>query len=89
MARPLRIEIPGAFYHITSRQVIALNPVRAGLVSRPEEWNWGSFRALAGLDPGIPCLTDDSILLQFGKESKIAEKRFMEFVRAGLKVEAP
>jgi REP element-mobilizing transposase RayT len=30
---------------------VALNPVRAGLVSAPEEWRWGSYRALAGVAP--------------------------------------
>jgi putative transposase len=30
---------------------IALNPVRAGLCTRPEEWEWGAHRALAGLEP--------------------------------------
>jgi REP element-mobilizing transposase RayT len=30
-------------------QYIALNPVRAGLVRRPEHWRWSSHAALAGL----------------------------------------
>ena len=28
----------------------ALNPVQAGLVTRPSEWYWGSYRGCAGLD---------------------------------------
>lgn len=32
---------------------VALNPVRARLVARPEEWTWSSVRAhLAGTDDG-------------------------------------
>ena len=31
---------------------IVLNPVRAGEVSRPEEYRWSSYRATAGLSPG-------------------------------------
>jgi putative transposase len=29
---------------------IALNPVKAGLCDRPEDWPWSSYRATAGLD---------------------------------------
>ncbi len=33
---------------------VSLNPVRARLVSRPEEWKWSSVRAhLAGIDDGL------------------------------------
>jgi putative transposase len=29
---------------------IALNPVRAGLCDRPEEWRWGGHRTIVGLE---------------------------------------
>jgi putative transposase len=33
---------------------VSLNPVRAGLVARPEEWKWSSVRAhLSGLDDAL------------------------------------
>ena len=36
--------------HLTKAQgYIALNPVHAGLVRRPEQWRWSSHSALAGL----------------------------------------
>jgi putative transposase len=35
---------------------IALNPVRAGLCERPEEWPWSSYRATAGFDRYPPWL---------------------------------
>ncbi len=31
---------------------VVLNPVRAGMVKRPEQWRWSSFRATAGIDKG-------------------------------------
>lgn len=31
---------------------IVLNPVRAGLVERPEQWQWSSYRATAGHGEG-------------------------------------
>jgi putative transposase len=30
-------------------EYIHLNPVRAGLVSRPEDWRWSSYNAYAGM----------------------------------------
>jgi REP element-mobilizing transposase RayT len=36
---------------------IALNPVEAGIVERPEDWTWGSYRAQLLLDPPPPFLT--------------------------------
>lgn len=38
-------------YLVAALRYIALNPVAAGLVRRPEEWRWSSYRAIAGLDP--------------------------------------
>ncbi len=36
---------------------IADNPVKAGLVERPEDWRWSSYRATAGLERHPPWLT--------------------------------
>ena len=36
-----------------------MNPVKAGLCRRPEEWRWSSYRAIAGIDPGPPWLEVD------------------------------
>jgi putative transposase len=36
-------------YAITLCAYVALNPVRAGVVSAPEDWEWSSYRATAGL----------------------------------------
>jgi putative transposase len=38
------------------------NPVRAGIVSRPEEWLWSSYRATAGLED-VPSLLDAEFVL--------------------------
>jgi hypothetical protein len=34
------------------------NPVERGLVERPEDWKWSSFRAYAGGEPGVVRLND-------------------------------
>ena len=33
-------------------EYIHLNPVRAGLVSRPEDWRWSSYNEYAGMSAG-------------------------------------
>lgn len=35
---------------------VVLNPVRAGLVGDPADWQWSSYRACAGLDAPLSCL---------------------------------
>ncbi len=66
-----------------SRYVV-LNPVRAGIVERPEQWRWSSYRATAGQEKPHPCLTTDWILGQFGSKRLAAEKEYRKFVRAGI-----
>jgi putative transposase len=68
---------------------VVLNPVRAGLVKSPKEWKWSNYRDTSGYHKGIPCLTTDWILLQFGNKRKEALIRYREFVCAGLKEESP
>jgi len=59
MARPLRIEYPNAFYHVTARGYIHLNPVRAGVVETPEKYLWTSYNYCIGEKKGVPWLTTD------------------------------
>jgi putative transposase len=41
-------------HFIRAVRYVSLNPVRAGLVARPEEWKWSSVRAhLSGVDDGL------------------------------------
>jgi REP element-mobilizing transposase RayT len=58
---------------------IALNPVRAGVVSRPEDWRWGAHRHLT--DPTVPYgwLNVEEALSWFG-----GRHRYAEFVAAPL-----
>lgn len=65
---------------------IVLNPVRAGLVSDPTEWQWSSYHATVG-DALMPAfLTTDWLLALSGiAERGGAQRAYREFVRAGLK----
>ena len=44
-------------YGLTLSRYIALNPVRAGLARRPEDWPWSSYAVRAGLVKGPEWLT--------------------------------
>lgn len=66
---------------------IVLNPVRAGIVKEPGMWGWSSYRATAGYEKGIHCLTTDWILIQFDNEKVKAEIMYRDFVQNGLKEE--
>jgi putative transposase len=62
---------------------VVLNPVRAGLVERPEGWSWSSYRGTVGLNKPHRSLTIDWILGQMGKEKRGAVRRYRAYVREG------
>ena len=64
---------------------IHLNPVRAGMVQRAEQYEYSGHRAYLGLAPaGI--LDVDPVLRHFGAKKKVARKAYGEFVAAGMKL---
>jgi len=66
---------------------IVLNPVRANIVKDPKDYKWSSYQATTG-HKGIPCLTTDWILSQFGNKQK-ASRQYQAFVLSGIKAESP
>ncbi|MBU1043785.1 MAG: transposase [Candidatus Omnitrophica bacterium] len=63
---------------------INLNPVRAGLVKNPKEWEWSSFCGTAGIVSKVDFLDTDWILENFGRDKELAQKQYIEFVKAGI-----
>ena len=47
-------------------------------------WKWSSYRATAGLASVPEFLSTDWLLEQFGKNRRVAQKRYREFVRDGM-----
>jgi putative transposase len=60
---------------------IHLNPVRARMVERCEEYEWSSHRAYVGTNL-IPWLTTQPVLAQFSERAENARLLFQEFVAA-------
>jgi REP-associated tyrosine transposase len=58
---------------------IALNPVRAGMCDRPEDYEWSSFGAAIGRKPCPPFLAVASLISLFGTDSG-AQERLGAFV---------
>jgi putative transposase len=63
---------------------VALNPVRARAVENPNQWQWSSYQATAGLVQSHQCLTREWILLQFGSVLSSAEQEYRDFVNEGI-----
>jgi putative transposase len=119
MARPLRIEYPGAFYHngayttyfnikrkrsghlfqgryqailveadayaLELSRSMHLNPVRAGMVAKPEQYQWSSYRSDIGQCTTPEWLKTDFILGYFGRKASDAKNRYRRFVEDLLK----
>lgn len=67
---------------------VVLNPVRAGLVERPEDWEWSSYGAALGLVSCPPFLSVDGLLAAFGSFLPDARQAYRTFVEAGLDVDS-
>jgi REP element-mobilizing transposase RayT len=57
------------------------NPVRAGLVASPADWEWSSYRAIVGVVPAPVWLAREQVLALFGGPDPVAA--FEAFVCEG------
>jgi putative transposase len=62
---------------------IALNPVKARMCERPEDWKWSSYAARAGFAPIPDWLTIDPVASQLGTDPLSQQRAYREFVLAG------
>jgi putative transposase len=61
---------------------LALNPVRAGLVRRPEDWPWSSYGSLIGLAPEWTFVKPGFLLTQFGTDRTKARRLLRGYVES-------
>jgi len=59
---------------------VVLNPVRAKIVARPENYRWSSYRSTAGLEAADHWLDVASILSLFDDDPSVARCEYQEFV---------
>ncbi len=65
----------------------ALNPVRAGMVARPEDHAWSSHCAVLGLAKAPEWLAVDDLLVQFAPQRDLARANYKNFVDAAIGVD--
>ncbi|MBU4403477.1 MAG: hypothetical protein KJ907_12180, partial [Actinobacteria bacterium] len=59
---------------------IALNPVKAGLVSDPGQWRWSSYRAISGFTPPPVFLNISYTLSLFSDDIETARQAYFHFI---------
>lgn len=62
-----------------------LHPVRAGLVERPQDWAWSSYRHYAGIEPDRN-LTPHPLLWSLGNTPFAREQAYVQRVERGVTV---
>lgn len=70
-------------YLLELARYIVLNPLRAKMVKRLEDWPWSSYPATCGQAPAPEWLQTDWILAQFGRQRASATRKYIEFVHEG------
>ena len=76
-------------YLMELARYIVLNPVRAKMVERPEEWRWSSYVAMGNRRVAPDWLEVDGMLAYFGKNRRSAVLTYRRFVMAGIGQESP
>jgi REP element-mobilizing transposase RayT len=63
---------------------IVLNPIRAGIVNAPEQWQWSSYNSTVQKNKHVGFLAVDWLLGQFSRKTGTARERYKSFVMDGL-----
>ncbi|MGH9422450.1 MAG: REP-associated tyrosine transposase [Thermoanaerobaculia bacterium] len=74
--------VDGESYFAEVLRYVVLNPVRAGMCERPEEYRWSSYRASGGLEAAPGWLDVDAIHGLFGPDEASAQSAYRDFVMA-------
>ena len=70
-------------YFLEVCRYVDLNPVRAQLVKRPQDWHWSSYRAHVGLDHVPQWLDSVAVWRQLAGSEAAGKRRYAEFVAQG------
>lgn len=75
--------IESSTYLLACARYVELNPVRAHIVDRPEDYAWSSYRARIGLNE-CPWLDPDPAFLSLASATEERQERYREFVARGI-----
>jgi putative transposase len=67
-------------YFTAVLRYVVLNPVRANMVARPEDYRWSSYRATAGLESAPEWLDMTAALAPFAPDTPLAQTFYRDFV---------
>ena len=73
-------------YLLELARYVVLNPLRARMVKRLENWPWSSYLATCGQASAPEWLQTDWILAQFGRQRASAIRQYVEFVHEGARL---
>lgn len=76
-------------YLLELTRYVVLNPVRAGVVAEPGQWQWSSYNAMIGTQPSPAWLATAGLLAHFGKNRAKARARYAQFVAEGMEDAGP
>jgi len=72
-------------YLLSLSRYVHLNSLRAGLVERPEDYRWSSYREYIGREKGLGWMEYGWVLSQFGSKKRRAQRRYQGYTEEGLK----
>jgi len=73
-------------YLLELARYVVLNPLRAKMIERLEDWPWSSYPATCGQAPLPSWLQTDWILAQFGESRTSAIAKYVAFVHEGARL---
>lgn len=76
-------------YLLELSRYVVLNPLRANMVAKLEDWRWSSYPCVIGQEVSLPWLDTDWLLGQFGTTRREALRKYRQFVMAGVNQPSP
>jgi REP element-mobilizing transposase RayT len=76
--------VEGEGHWLELSRYIHLNPVRAGIVRKPEDWKWSTFKGYCHLSHRLAWIDYGQVLAEFGGDASSGRKAYKTFVEAGL-----
>lgn len=83
------ILVEPANYLLELCRYVVLNPLRIRVVKNIERYRWSSYPATAGAVTAPLWLHTEWVLGQFGRNRKVSQRKYAEFVAAGKELPSP